>query len=89
MISVEVEIFGRRFRLRSDDPQATLDIAGAIDSQLNELREMYETLDFTKLLLLLSLQQQEKIAALYVRNKELSTDLDRMNQMVEKIIGEI
>ncbi len=89
MKSVEVDIFGRRFRLRSDDPEATLAISEAINRQLEELREQYENLDFTKLLLLLSLQQQEKITSLSDRNQELSTDLERMNQMMEKIIGEI
>lgn len=89
MKSVEVEIFGRRFRLRSDEPEATIRVAEAINAQLSELRELYETLDFTKLLLLLSLQQQEEIASLSHRNQELSSDLERMNQMVGKIIGEI
>jgi cell division protein ZapA (FtsZ GTPase activity inhibitor) len=89
MNSVEVEIFGRKYRLRSDDPQLTTSIAEAINAQIEELREKYETLDFTKLLLLISLQQQESIIRLSEKNQELSKDLDRLNQMISKIIGDI
>ncbi len=89
MNSVEVEIFGRKFRLRSDNPQMTMDIAEAINLQIDELRTKYESLDFTKLLLLISLQQQEAIQQLSVQNKELSTDLERLNNMISKIIGDV
>jgi len=88
MQSVEVEIFGRKFRLRSDDPTKTISIADAINRQISELVAKYENLDFTKLLLLISLQQQENIHDLEIRNKELSLDLDRMNQMISKFIGD-
>ncbi len=89
MNSVEVEIFGRKYRLRSDNPQLTLNIADAINAQIEELRTKYESLDFTKLLLLISLQQQEAILNLSDKNQELSKDLDRLNQMISKIIGDI
>lgn len=89
MKMVEVEIFGRRFRLRSDDTEATQAIADSINAQLAELHELYENLDFTKLLLLLSLKQQESVSSLETRNSELIKELDRVNQMVGKIIGEL
>ena len=89
MKSVEVEIFGRRFRLRSDNPEATLSFANAIDTELNELRELYENLDFTKLLLLVTLKKQDEINSLTIRNLDLEKDLDRLNQMMEKIVGDI
>ncbi|HNX37397.1 MAG TPA: cell division protein ZapA [Candidatus Cloacimonadota bacterium] len=89
MNSIEVEIYGRIFRLRSQDPALTMQIAADINKQINELKEKYDNLDFTKLLLLVSLQQQEQVQLLQIRNKELSTDLDRMNQMISKIIGEV
>ncbi len=89
MNSIEVEIFGRIFRLRSQDPALTMQIAAELNRQINELKEKYDNLDFTKLLLLIALQQQEQVQQLQVRNKELSTDLERMNQMISKIIGEV
>ncbi|HOC95088.1 MAG TPA: cell division protein ZapA [Candidatus Cloacimonadota bacterium] len=89
MKMVEVEIFGRKYRLRSDNTEATQAIANSINSQLNELHEQYENLDFTKLLLLLVLKQQEELRSLENRNSELSKELERVSQMVGKIIGEI
>ncbi len=89
MKSVEVEIFGRRFRLRSDDPEETAAVASAINHDLNELRDLYEDLDFTKLLLLLTLKKQDEIVSLTKRVQQLEVDLQKVNQMLERIVGEI
>jgi len=89
MQSVEVDIFGRKYRLRSDNPELTLSIASEINEQIEDLRAKYENLDFTKLLLLISLQQQELIHSLKHKNGELSTDLERLNQMISRIVGDI
>mgnify|MGYP000978753020 FL=1 len=87
MQAVEVEIFGRRFRLRSDDPEKTTRVADEINRQINELSSQYDNLDFTKLLLLICLQQQEQVIDLGDRNLELGTELERMNQMISRIIS--
>lgn len=89
MQSVEVEIFGREFRFRTDEPEQTQEIASTINEELNTLRELYENLDFTRLLLLLALRKQDEIIALRKQNLELEKNLERVNQMVEKIVGEI
>jgi cell division protein ZapA (FtsZ GTPase activity inhibitor) len=89
MQSVEVEIFGRRFRLRSDDPQRTRTIAEEINRQIIEISQNYEGLDFTKLLLLICLQQQEQVLILNEKNTGLSSDLERLNQMISMIIPEV
>ena len=89
MTSVEVGIFGRIFRLRTNDPALTMSIAAQLDQQLHDLKERYEILDFSKLLLLVALQQQESLSGLQAENTDLRKDLERMNQMISKIIGEI
>ncbi|HNZ06469.1 MAG: cell division protein ZapA [Candidatus Cloacimonetes bacterium] len=88
MQSVEVEIFGRKFRLRTDDVEKTQTIVAEINNQLSDLQILYESLDFTKLLLLLALQQQEQVLELQSQNIQLSSDLERLNLMIGKIIGE-
>jgi len=88
MQSVEVEIFGRKFRLRTDDVEKTQTIVAEINNQLSDLQILYESLDFTKLLLLLALQQQEQVLELQSQNILLSSDLERLNLMIGKIIGE-
>lgn len=89
MQSVEVEIYGRRFRLRSDDPLRTKKVADEINKQITELCEHYDSLDFAKLLLLVCLQQQEKVLSLGEKNRELSSDLERLNQMISMIITDV
>lgn len=86
MQSVEVDIFGRRFRLKSDNPDRTRRVADEINAQISELNSTFDDLDFTKLLLLICLQQEERIVALGEENKSLSTELDRMNSMISMII---
>ena len=85
MQSVEVEIFGRRFRLRSDDPERTKQIAEEINNQIDTLSKHYDNLDFTKLLLLICLQQQDEVLTLGDENRALSSELERLNQMLSKL----
>jgi len=74
--------------LRTDDVEKTQTIVAEINNQLSDLQILYESLDFTKLLLLLALQQQEQVLELQSQNIQLSSDLERLNLMIGKIIGE-
>ncbi|MCB5259472.1 MAG: cell division protein ZapA [Candidatus Cloacimonetes bacterium] len=86
MQSVEVEIFGRRFRLRSDNPTRTEKIAADLSQQLTELYETYEHLDFARLLLLACFQREESLQKALEENETLKSELNRVNQMIEKIM---
>lgn len=87
MKPVEVEIFGRRFNLRSDNPTQTVELANAISRQIDELYEKYEHLDFSRLLLLAAFEREEKLRELIKQNEELRSELERVNQMIEKIMN--
>ena len=87
MQSVEVEIFGRRFRLRSDNPTRTKEIADALSKQLAQIYEANESLDFSRLLLLLCFRQQEELSLVLEDNQKIRSELERMNQMIEKIVS--
>ncbi|MBM4403706.1 MAG: cell division protein ZapA [Candidatus Cloacimonetes bacterium] len=89
MRSVEIQICSRRYNLRCEDPQEMQAIADDINALLDEIKQQTDCIDFHKLLLLLALQQQEQIRALKKANAELKNDIDRMNQMVSKIIGDV
>lgn len=87
MQSVEVEIFGRRFRLRSDDPTRTQKIAADLSKQLYEIYEANDNLDFARVLLLACFKQQEDLQLLLDDNDKIRAELERMNQMIEKIVS--
>ncbi|MEF3694748.1 MAG: cell division protein ZapA [Candidatus Cloacimonadota bacterium] len=89
MTSIEVAIFGRVYRLRTSDPEATLMVAAELDRQLNELKERYEITDFSKLILLVALQQQEEVQSLKKNYQTQGKELERLNQMVSKILGDL
>lgn len=88
MQSIEVDIFGRKFRLRTDDPLRLEKVASEINTQLDELQQNFDSLDFTRLLLLLALQLQEKVDYLESQTIEQGTDLENLNSMIGKIIGD-
>ncbi|HOH46992.1 MAG TPA: cell division protein ZapA [Candidatus Cloacimonadota bacterium] len=89
MTSIEVAIFGRVYRLRTSDPEATLMVAAELDRQLTELKDRYEIMDFSKLLLLVALQQQEEVQSLKKNYQTQGKELERLNQMVSKILGDL
>lgn len=86
MNSVEVEIFGRKYKLKGEDTPKLRLISEKLNAHLVELGEQYELLEFNKLLLLCSLQLQEKIIDLGKTNQELKDELERMNQMISAFI---
>jgi cell division protein ZapA (FtsZ GTPase activity inhibitor) len=86
MSSIEVEIFGRKYKLKGEDTQKLSLIAEKLNAQLTELGEQYELLEFNKLMLLCSLQLQEKVIELGKTNQELKDELERMNQMISAFI---
>jgi len=88
MQSIEVDIFGRKFRLKTDDPTRLGRIIAEINTQLDELQQSFDTLDFTRLLLLLALHLQEKVDHLESQTREQGSDLENLNSMIGKIIGD-
>lgn len=88
MQSIEVEILGRKHRLRTDDPEQTKAIAQAINSRLGKLQANYELLDFSRLLLLCALQMQQDIFLLDKKNQTLNSELEKLNQMIGKILSD-
>lgn len=87
MQSVEVEIFGRRFRMRSDDPTRTQRIAEDLSRQISEIYAVNDELDFARMLLLVCFRQQEELIEVLADNDKIRTELERMNQMIEKIVS--
>jgi len=86
MSSIEVEIFGRKYKLKGEDTQKLRLIAEKLNQQLLELGDQYELMEFNKLLLLCSLQLQEKLIEQGKANQELKDELERMNQMISAFI---
>lgn len=74
--------------MRTDAPEQTKAVAKAIDSRLNDLQARYELLDYSRLLLLAVLQMQNDIFELDKKNQNLNKELEKLNQMIGKIISD-
>ncbi len=72
--------------MRTDNPEQTKAVAKAIDVRLNELQDRYQMLDYSRLLLLAILQMQNDIFELDKKNDNLNKELEKLNQMIGKII---
>ncbi|HOD17474.1 MAG: cell division protein ZapA [Candidatus Cloacimonadaceae bacterium] len=88
MNSVEVEIYGRKYKLKGENAQKLRLIAEKLNEKLIQLGENYEFTDFNKLLLLCSLQLQEQLLDLTQANQGLKDELERMNEMISTFIRE-
>ncbi|MCB5223950.1 MAG: cell division protein ZapA [Candidatus Cloacimonadaceae bacterium] len=89
MKSVDIEIFGRKFHLRTDKPKELQDFAKAIDEELRQLSELYENLDFPKLLLLLLLKKHSELKSLQNNSASSEKELERLNQMVGTLVEDL
>lgn len=86
MESVLVEIFGRRIRLRGDDPEKIRNYAGYLNSQLEELQEKLNLADSSKVLLLGAMIITEKLFQSEDRNRHLESELARLDQDVRNFL---
>lgn len=89
MSSIEVEIYGRKYKLKGNDTQKLRLIAEKLNEQLKELGEQYDMLEFNKLVLLSCLQLHERIIDQEKENLELKDELERMNQMISAFIHDV
>ena len=74
--------------MRTDNPEQTRAVAKAIDGRLNELQARYQMLDYNRLLLLAILQMQNDIFELDKKNQNLNKELEKLNQMIGKILSD-
>jgi cell division protein ZapA (FtsZ GTPase activity inhibitor) len=86
--SVEVEIYGRKFKLRGDDPDKITRIAKALNQQLEELNDKYDIIDQYKLLILNSLIISEQLIDLQDLNVSLKEEIDRLNKLISTFISD-
>ena len=83
MKSVEIEILGKKYFLKTDEPEKLLELASFLESQLEELYEKYKTAEQHKLLILNSLMILEQLFQTKDDKKELEKKLEKINGLLE------
>jgi cell division protein ZapA (FtsZ GTPase activity inhibitor) len=82
MKSVEVEIFGKKYRLRSDTPQKVNEYAGYLNSLLEDISSKYGIVDNKDSLTLAAMILTEKIFELTDESEQLKKEIDSLNTKI-------
>ncbi len=85
MKTIEVEILGKKYYLKTDNPVKLREHAEYLDSQLEELYEKFNTIDQNKLYVLYSLILTEKYLAEVEKNKILSQSSKKIDHLLDEL----
>ena len=88
MKAIEIEILGRKYYFKSDDPERPKETARHLESQLEELNERFNTVDQNKLFVLYSLMLLEKYVAEIDNNKKLNEELEQIKNLLNEVVIE-
>ena len=89
MNSVEVEILGKKYRLRSDTPQKVEDYAAYLNTLLDELSSKYGIVDSKDSLTLAAMILTEKIFDLTTHSEQLKKEIDSIHTKISSFFVDI
>ena len=85
MESVEMEVLGKKYFFRVDDPARFQMQAELVQQEIESLEKKFNTVDQRKLLVLCLLMITEKFFNEAEKNKSLTREIERINQLVGDI----
>jgi cell division protein ZapA (FtsZ GTPase activity inhibitor) len=88
MKSVEIELLGRKYFFKSDNPEDLKNTAKYLDQQLLELNERFNTVDQMKLFAMYSLMITENYFTEKENNKKLNSEIEQINKLLSGVISE-
>ncbi len=86
MQTVEVEIHGKKFRLRTDDPQKLQKYADYLNKTLDEITAKYGLVNAKDTLTLAGMILTEKLFHLTENNEQLKKEVDRLHSKISSFI---
>ncbi|MBN1327085.1 MAG: cell division protein ZapA [Candidatus Cloacimonetes bacterium] len=88
MQTVELVVLGKKYYLKSDNPEKLKEFARQLENSLEELNQRFNTVDQTKLYLLHTLQLMERCLELNKQNDELRCQFERIGDLFKDIESE-
>ena len=82
MKTVEIEIFGKKYYIKSNEPDKVHQKANILNDNLQELNEKFNTVDYTKLFVLYMLILLDKLDDIELKNKELCQKLKQVEDLL-------
>jgi len=88
MKSIEIELLGRKYFFKSDNPEKLQETAKYLESQLEELNSRFNTVDQKKLFVLYALTITEKYFSAIENNKQISKEFEQINSLLNDLVLE-
>ncbi len=88
MQPIDIELFGRKLRIRGDNPAKVQEYADFLNAQLEELQSKVEFTDHTNLILFAALIITEKYFQERDMNSALAEEMNRLNDMIKAFVSE-
>ena len=85
MKSVAFEILGKKYYFKSDTPDKLLKCANHIASEVEDLNKKFNTVNQSKLFVLYSLLLTEKYFDEIEKNKNLTKEIEQINELLKHI----
>lgn len=85
MKSVEVEILGKKYVFKSDDPERLQKCADYLKTEMDEFSKKYSTINQNKLFVLYSLMLTEKLFDEIDKNADLAKKIEQINSLLKHI----
>jgi len=89
MQTVEVEILGKKYYFKSDNPEELLNRARILEKELEELNSRVNIVDQSKILVLYSLKILDQYLQEKDKNKHLSVEVEKINELMQNLDLEI
>jgi cell division protein ZapA (FtsZ GTPase activity inhibitor) len=85
MKSIEIEILGKKYFFKSDEPERLTRCAEYLKTEMEEFGKKYNTINQNKLYVLYSLTLTEKLFDEIDKNKKLAKEIEQINVLLKHI----
>ena len=88
MISIEIEILGKKYRFKSDEPKKLKEYADNLNDLLKEVTEEYNLIDGRDILSLAGMRLTEKVLLISKENEELRQKIAELSDILSNFLAE-
>ncbi len=85
MKTVEIEIFGKKYYIKTNEPEEVLKKSQIINAQLEDLNQKFNTVDYNKLFVLYMLILHDRLDT----EQKLNIDLKQKFGQVENLLNDL
>jgi len=89
MISVEVEILGKKYRFKHSDPNKVQEYAEFLNKNLDDITKLYKLIDRSDILSLAGMSLTEKLLQSTEENERLKKKISEINEVLSEFFLEV